>query len=621
VCGISGYWSRLDVAQGVIVAMNTSLRHRGPDEQGYFRDQNIAFGHRRLSVVDLADSHQPMSTPDGQLTLVFNGEIYNFPALRRQLGAMGCEFRTHGDTETLLYAYRVWGTDMLQHLRGMFAFALWDRPARRLFLARDHLGVKPLHYAWDGNSLVFASELKAILKFPGVSTAINLDALGNFLECQYIPSPDCIYQGIKKLPPATAMLLEDGQLRTWRYWQADYSDKSKLAEDEALTALEAELRESITGMLLADVPLGCFLSGGLDSSLLAALMANITGQPVQTFSLGFTGNVAGSEHRYAKLVAEHIGSNHHQLMLAPEDVLASLDDWVEIFDEPFGDQAALPTMLLSKLARQQVTVALSGEGADEMFSGYSNYYKRVREERFTRLLGGRYSPLRHVERFLPAALRKERLIRAIGQPLARRYITIPSIFDRALHDQLFTPAFIEAQHTCVMDHAERVFHTCNSAHYIERLMHIDAGLWLPDDLLTKVDRASMAYSLEVRVPYLDHKFIEFCARLDPTFKQAGQTRKYLLKRLAEKYLPKEVVHRGKQGFVMPLSEWLAGGLKQEALEALSATGLGKRGLFQRQALEKLVSQHYSGKKRNAGRLWTLLALERWFRRYAPEFSL
>lgn len=621
MCGISGYWSPARLPDNVIVDMNSTLRHRGPDAEGYFRDGAVVLGHRRLSVVDLAASRQPMSTPDGKLTVVFNGEIYNFPALRRQLAEMGHVFHTHGDTETLLYAYRAWGTGMLAHLQGMFAFAIWDKPAQRLFLARDHVGVKPLYYAWDEKSLAFASELKAVLQFPGIAQEINLDALGNFLECQYIPGTDCIYKAVKKLPPAHAMLLEGGKLRTWKYWTPDYSAKLDLSEEEAVAALEKELRHSISGMLMADVPLGCFLSGGIDSSLVAALMTDITGRPVETFNLGFHGNVAGSEHRQAELVAKHIGSHHHPLMINPENVLDSLSDWVDIFDEPFGDQAALPTMLLSRLSRQEVTVVLTGEGADEVFAGYSNYSKRLQEERISRILGSAYSPLRHVAPFLPALLRKERLVRAIGEPLERRYVTIPNVFDRSLQPQLFSPAFLAAQKSSVADHAARAFHECNSAHYIEKLMYIDSRLWLPDDLLTKIDRATMAYSLEARVPYLDHRFLEFCARLDPGYKQRGLTRKYLLKRLADKYLPREIVHRTKQGFVMPLSEWLAGNLKDATLEALSADGLGRRGLFRPGALEKLTRQHYSGGKNHSGRLWALFVLEQWFSRHAPNFTL
>jgi asparagine synthase (glutamine-hydrolysing) len=306
-------------------------------------------------------------------------------------------------------------------------------------------------------------------------------------------------------------------------------------------------------------------------------------------------------------------------MLEPSDLLSAFEHWVEAFDEPFADPAALPTMFLARLTRRHVTVALTGEGADEVFSGYGNYRKRVSEERITRVLGARASPLRYLVRALPARVRKDRLLKAIAEPLARRYVTIPMVFDPALRSGLFSERFLAAQRTSMADYAERFFNECNSAQYIDKLMYIDARLWLPDDLLTKVDRATMAYSLEARVPYLDHRFFEFCARLDPALKQRGRTGKYLLKKLAEKLLPPEIVHRPKQGFFPPLSEWFAGLLKDETRAALA--GLDKRGLFRQGALEGLWGEHHSKRRNHAGRLWALLVLEKWFRRYSPEFSL
>lgn len=621
MCGLSGYFSQTRYPDTVLHRMTEQLTHRGPDAAGYYHDGPVALGHRRLSVIDIEASTQPMSTPDGELTIVFNGEIYNFVALRAELESCGHRFRTHGDTETLLYAYREWGTAMLDHLQGMFAFALWDKPRGSLFIARDHLGVKPLVYHWDGAALVFGSELKAVAAHPAVSRDIDLDALGLYLECQYIPAPKTIYRSVRKLLPGHAMLLQGGELKSWRYWLPDYSHKLQLDEHEAVARLESELRRSVESMLVADVPLGAFLSGGIDSSLIAALMADITGRPIDTFNLGFSGGVPGSEHEQAALVARHIGSRHHPLMLAPSDILGAFDACLDMFDEPFGDQAALPTMLLSQLSRQHVTVVLTGEGADEVFCGYSNYQKRVSTERFTAVLGAKYSPLHHLVRYLPNALKKERLLKAVGEPLSRRYATIPNMFDRVLHRSLFSERLFAAQTTDIADYAAEFFELCNSPHYIDKLMFIDGSLWLPDDLLTKVDRATMAYSLEARVPYLDHRFFEFSAQLDPGLKQHGDTRKYLLKKLAEKYLPHEIVHRPKQGFVMPLSEWLTGQLKEETLEALSPRGLGRRGLLQPAALQKLLDQHYSGRKNHSGRIWGLLMLEKWFARHAPDFAL
>jgi asparagine synthase (glutamine-hydrolysing) len=601
--------------------MTKRLGHRGPDAEGYYRDGPVALGHRRLSVLDIEGSPQPMSTPDGSLTCVFNGEIYNFAATRKVLSERGHLFRTHGDTEILLYAYREYGVRMLDHLQGMFAFALWDRAAQRLLLARDHLGVKPLYYHWDGVTLVFGSELKAVIEHPAVSRELDLDALGLYLECQYIPSPKSIYRQVHKLEAGHALLIEGGKLSGWCYWRPDYSDKLHFDEAEALASLEAELRASVERMLVSDVPLGSFLSGGVDSSLISALMADIAGRPIDTFTLGFRGETAESEHAHAELVSRHIGARNHVLMLQQSDLLSAFHQWVEAFDEPFADPAALPTMRLAQLSRRHVTVVLTGEGADEVFSGYGNYRKRVREERISAVLGARYSPLRYLVRLLPTRARKDRLLKAIGRPLARRYTTIPQVFDVELRPSLFSERFLAAQQTSMADYAERFFEECNSPHYIDKLMYIDARLWLPDDLLTKVDRATMAYSLEARVPYLDHRFFEFCARLDPGLKQHGRTGKYLLKKLAGKFLPAEIVNRRKQGFMPPLAEWLSGLLKNEAHAALSAQGLGRRGLLKKTALQELLQQHYTGRRNHAGRLWALLMLEKWFQRYAPDFSL
>jgi len=619
MCGLAGYLGPVASAEGALERMTARLAHRGPDDERFYRAAPVALGFRRLSIIDLAGSPQPMSTPDGEITCVFNGEIYNFSALRRSLAARGHAFRTNGDTEVLLYAWREHGERMLEHLQGMFAFAIWDARAKRLFLARDHLGVKPLYYHWDGKSLVFGSELKALIEHPAVRRDIDLDALGLYLESQYIPSPKTIYRSVRKLEPGHALAVQDGALSVRQYWKPDYSAKFEFSETEALSRVESELRRSVQSMLVSDVPLGSFLSGGVDSSVVSALMADIAKRPIDTFTLGFHGETAVSEHSHAELVSRHIGAKHHVLMLQQGDMLQALAQWTEAFDEPFADPAALPTMMLAKLTRQHVTVVLTGEGADEVFSGYGNYATRVREERISRILGARVSPLRYLVRALPARARKDRLLRAIGEPRSRRYGTSPMVFDSALHGGLLSDRFLTVCKTRMADYAERFFEECNSAEYIEKLMYIDARLWLPDDLLTKVDRATMAYSLEARVPYLDHRFFEFCARLDPALKQRGRTGKYLLKRLAEKLLPAEIVHRPKQGFFPPLTEWFAGRLKAEAQSALAR--LDRRGLFRAGAIPRLMGEHYGGKRGHSNRLWALFVLEKWFGRYASEFSL
>ncbi len=600
--------------------MCETIRHRGPDGEGYFEQGDIHLGHRRLSVIDPVGSPQPMFSRDRNIAIVFNGEIYNFASLREELTALGHSFQTRGDTETLIYAYAQYGTNMLQKIDGMFAFAIWDEKNQSLLLARDHVGVKPLYYYWDDRTLVFGSELKALLQHPAVPREIDPEAIALYLECQYIPSPRSIYRHIRKLSPGYFLVLQDGRLRESSYWQLDYSDKLNIREDEARELVERDLRRSIKSMLVADVPLGAFVSGGIDSSLVAALMTDILGKSVDTFSLGFSHGLQ-SEHVEAARVAQHIGSRHHPLVLDPHACLDTLDQWTDVFDEPFGDQAALPTYLLAKMTRQHVTVALTGEGADELFAGYGNYAKRTRQEKYTRWLGGRYSPLPALVRHLPARLRKDRLLKAISKPEAERYATIPSVFDSMLWPGLFTPSLLSHAGETISQYAARFFNECNSSEYMDRIMYVDTRLWLPDDLLVKVDRATMAHSLEARVPYLDHHFVQTCARLPTDLKQHGSMTKFILKKIAERYLPPDIVHRRKQGFVMPLSEWLGGELQADVRAALSPQRMGRRNLLTSKALQRLLDQHYRGQRNHSGRLWALWVLERWFERYAPDFVL
>lgn len=624
MCGLSGFVDTTGATHDggeVLRRMNRQLAHRGPDAEGYFENGMVHLGHRRLSVIDLAASGQPMTTADGRHTLVFNGEIYNFKALRTELEVMSRRFRTAGDTEVVLQSIAEWQHLSLEKLQGMFAFAAWDAETQTLFAARDHLGVKPFYYFWDGKLFAFASELKALLEHPGISRDIDLDALGLFLECQYIPTPLTIYRGIRKLPAGHALTLKEGELNIWQYWNPDYRTKPDWNESESLHRLDAELRRSVESMLVADVPLGAFVSGGVDSGVVAAMMTDITGKPIDTFNLGFANDTSQSEHEEAAAVAKHIGSRHHALMVTPNDVLGAFDDWVDVFDEPFGDQAALPTMLLSKLTRKEVTVVLTGEGADELFSGYGNYRKRIREEQITSVLGHQYSPVRALVPHMPVLWQKDRLVKAMGVSEPHRYATIPNVFDRSTHPAFFSEALLSHQRSHIANYAAALFEQCNASSYLEKIMYVDMRLWLPDDLLTKVDRATMAYSLEARVPYLDHKFVEFVAQLNPDLKQHGKTTKYLLKKMAEKYLPHDIIYRPKQGFVMPLSQWLEGGLKVRMEHSLSTGGLEKRGLFRHGALARVLSEHRRGRSNHAGRLWALMVLELWFERYAPDFSL
>ncbi len=621
MCGITGYLCNGPLPRDALSAMMATLSHRGPDSDGRYFDGPVGLGFRRLAVIDIEGSRQPLVAADGATAVVFNGEIYNYRELRSELIAAGHVFITQGDGEVLLHGWRQWGQRLLDRLSGMFAFAVWDRARQELFLARDHMGVKPLYYGWHAGSLVFGSEIKALLPFPGLPRDVDVDALALYLECQYIPAPYSVYRSVRKLPAGHWLSVRDGRLTIGAFWQPSYVPKHRLDRAAAVDALDTQLSRSVASMLVADVPLGAFVSGGVDSGVIASMATRAAGRPVDTFNLGFTGNDVGSEHEEAAKVARHIGSRHHCLMLAPDDVLPALDRWVGVFDEPFGDQAALPTMMLAEYARRTVTVVLTGEGADEVFGGYSNYVKRLREERVTGMLGARGSPLPWLTRRLPGRVARDRILKAIAEPRSRRYATIPNIFDALLRGEFFTDAFRRAATARIADRAEIYFDECDSPSYLDHLLNIDARLWLPDDLLTKVDRATMAFSLEARVPYLDHSFYGWCARLDPDMKVRGHQRKLLLKKLALRYLPQAIVDRPKQGFMMPLARWLAVELKDEIAHALGPAGLQRRGLIRPQAIDRLVAEHSSRRKNHAMRLWVLWTLERWFQRYEPAFAL
>lgn len=592
MCGFTGWFDPRPEGREVLERMTAALVHRGPDDRGIYCQGQIGFGHQRLAIIDLAASLQPMVY--GKCILAYNGELYNFRELRRELEELGHKFRTEGDTEVLLRALIEWKEAAVPRLRGMFAFAFWD--GESLLLARDHVGVKPLYICWDQGRLLFASEIKSLLEHPAVSREIDSSAIALYLECQYIPAPFSIFRQIRKLLPAHFLKLKDGQIEQRRYWTPQYLPKFEFDEETALEQLDSQLRRSVSSMLVADVPIGAFVSGGVDSSLIAALMQAEMGRKAKIFSIGL--DHVHSEQEHAARVASHLGADFYPLVVQASDMMGALD---QLFDEPFGDQAALPTLLLSKLTRNHVKVVLTGEGADEVFAGYSNYSKRLKEAPISARWSRIYSPF---HRFLPEKLRKNRICKAMSRPLSRRYATIPNLFDSEIHSSLLTRSFRSEKHVLLDEMAERHYFACDSNEYLDKMLHIDTSLWLPDDLLTKVDRATMAYSLEARVPYLDHHLIEFAARLPAHFKMRGSEGKYLLKRLAAQFLPPEIVYRPKWGFVIPLHEWMARELKPMVDDAMAT-------LFQRKIIRPRV-------ERNATRLFALLSLELWFRRYAPN---
>lgn len=610
MCGFTGWVDSNPQSKEILEKMTDTLFHRGPDASGIYCEGSVGLGHRRLSIIDLAASQQPMISRDGRYVLSYNGELYNFRELREELKVLGCQFLTQGDTEVLLQALIVWGEDALSRCNGMFAFAFWDGETETLLLARDHLGVKPLYVYRDRQRIVFGSELKAILAHPACSREINPTAIGLYLECQYIPAPHTIFQHIHKVPPAHVLRYQRGCLDQRCYWTPSYLPKIECDEETALAMLEEELRRSVRSMLAADVPLGAFVSGGIDSSLIAAIMQAESGAKANIFSIAL--DHSHGEQQHAEHVASYLGAQFHPLVVTPNDLMGALD---HKFDEPLGDQAALPTLLLSQLTRKHVKVVLTGEGADEIFAGYSNYPKRLKEAPICSAL--HRSPLPYLYPLFPMKLRKSRLCKAMARPLSRRYTTIPNLFDRESFGSFLTRPFLSAQESTLEQFAEIHFYECDSEEYLDKMLHIDTRLWLADDLLTKVDRATMAHSLEARVPYLDPRVVEFAARLPAQYKLRGFEGKFLLKRWAAKGLiPEKIAHRPKWGFVMPLGDWMANELKPKLDDALSEHGLMGRNIFRPKFIQNMQRLQ---KKSDATRLYSLLCLELWFRAFAPDY--
>ncbi len=604
--------------------MGDALRHRGPDQSGLFQDSHITLGHRRLSVIDLSEAgRQPMSNEDESIWIVFNGEIYNFQDLRPQLEQNGHRFRSQTDSEVILHLYERDGISCLDKLRGMFALAIWDGRRKSLLLARDRLGKKPLFYYHDASRLVFASEMKALLEHPAVSREIDPEAVDEYLAYQYVPAPRCIFRNIKKLLPAHYLWLQGSQLEEHPYWSLDFATKLKDTNEEALGGQLVRLLDEATRIRLrSDVPLGAFLSGGVDSSAIVAMMARHTSAPVKTFSIGFEESDY-NELKYARMVAKRFGTEHSEFVVKPEatEVLPLL---VWHYDEPYSDSSALPTYYLSKLTQAHVTVALNGDGGDEAFAGYEKYRAM---KLFTRLNSLPHSIRHALQRFgaiLPEQPARRNLLRKLKRFLHTstgnvrdEYVSLMTLFSAAEKRLLYTREFAErlreappAEHFLIT-----LLDRSSQLNWVDRISSTDILSYLPNDLLVKVDRASMAHALELRSPFLDHKVMEFAASLPPKMKVSGLTTKYLLKHALSGVLPKEILHRKKMGFGVPLNHWFRSSLKEFATATLLSQSSLARNYFQRGYVQHLVSEHIERRKDNAYKIWNLLILEIWHQTY------
>ncbi len=622
MCGIAGIVSSTrdsDVDANSIHRMCQAIVHRGPDDEGVFVKDGAGLGMRRLSIIDLAGGHQPIFNEDETVWVVFNGEIYNFPQLRPELEARGHRFSTHTDTEVIVHLYEEMGADCVQKLRGMFALALYDSRNRSLLLARDRLGKKPLHYALCDGKLYFGSEIKSLLAVAPHLADVDPEAILQYFYYSYIPDPQSAFRAIKKLPPGHLLQYRGGEIKVRQYWDVPgYGTSKPAGEEEIVEELERRLAEATRIRLISDVPLGALLSGGVDSSIVVALMARASARPVKTYSIGFRAK-RFDESQYARLVAERFGTEHHELTVDPDfaDTLSHLSGMLE---EPFGDSSMLPTYYVCRMARQHVTVALSGDGGDELFAGYDRYLTSLRRRRYDRVprwLGRWYREGLH--RRLPGSTYGRNLLWNASLGRADRYLDDICFFpalhrERALFSEDFLAVAERLPDPLAQFHA--YYDNAPAGEDISRLLYLDTKTYLAGDILTKVDRMSMANSLEVRVPMLDHEFVEWVAALPIQWKLRNGNRKYLLKKVAERLeIPAPLLHRPKQGFQLPLVDWMREELKEPLLQVLLEPRTLQRGYLKPGGIRELVGEHLSGRRNRSGQLWRLLVLEMWHRNF------
>jgi asparagine synthase (glutamine-hydrolysing) len=622
MCGIVGIFDtegRRAIDQELLARMNQSVLHRGPDEGGVHSEPGVGFGHRRLSIIDLSTGQQPLYNEDRSVVVVFNGEIYNFQELVPELQAAGHVFRTHSDTEVIVHGWEQWGEACVKRFRGMFAFALWDRNRDTLFLARDRLGKKPLYYAALANGeLVFGSELKALLLHPALKRVVEPRAVEDYFAYGYVPDPRTILKGVYKLPPAHTLTVRRGAgaLTPAEYWDVPYKPLAGLDESAAAQELIARLREAVKIRMISEVPLGAFLSGGVDSSGVVALMAGLSSEPVNTCSISF-GDPAYNEAPFAQQIATRYHTRHHVERVDADD-FDLIDVLAHAYDEPFADSSAIPTYRVCQLARKRVTVALSGDGGDETLAGYRRYRWHMYEEHVRRLLpqairgplfgaaGWLYPKLDRA----PKVLRAKSTLQAIARESIAGYFHSVSIMPDDLRRRLFSSGFrgelqgyeaIELLRT----HARRA----PTDDALARIQYLDIKTYLPGDILVKVDRASMQHALEVRAPILDHEVVEWLYSLPSGLKLRGRESKYLLKRALEPYVPHDVLYRPKMGFAVPIASWFRGPLRERVRTAVLGARLADSGLFDRDYLRTLVDQHQAGSRDHSAPLWALLMFE------------
>ncbi len=622
MCGIAGVLyndPQRPVEGDLVERMCAAIHHRGPDEWGMWNEGQVGIGMKRLCIIDLSGGRQPMANAGGSIRIVFNGEIYNYLDLRGDLEKRGYRFTTNSDTESILHLYEEYGEDCVQHLRGMFAFAIWDGCKRKLFLARDRFGKKPLHYFHDDEKLVFGSEIKSILEHPDVRPEVHRPAIVNYLAYGYTPDPDTMFKGVAKLPPGHSLTWEDGKIAVRQYWDLNFQPDQPAREDAFyLDEVDRLLHEAVRVRLVSDVPLGAFLSGGIDSSLVVAMMARQMSEPVKTFSIGFDEGKY-NELPYARMVAKRYGTDHHEEIVKP-DAEAVISDLIKVFDEPFADSSAIPTYYVSKLARRHVTVALSGDGGDELFAGYDRYLDSPLSGYTDKIPQvARQLVFGSVARLLPEWFYGINTLRYLAADEDARYALKMTGGLSARYQRVFSPNLVQTAgsgdpSSALQQYMEQV----RGRDVITRRQYGDVKRYLAGDILTKVDRTSMLVSLEARAPLLDHRLAEFAATIPTSLKVRDRSLKHVLKTLARKYLPADLIDRPKMGFAVPVAQWI----NQEWSEMSQELVLGERTLrrnnFNPRYLQRIMDEHRRGRRNHGGSIWALMVLEMWYRTFIDK---
>ncbi len=625
ICGVFIHNQSVKLSDEILKGMTDTLKHRGPDDEGFYVEDFVGLGHRRLSIIDLSMGHQPIFNEDKSKVIIFNGEIYNYQGLRTYLLKKKHKFTTFSDTEVILHLYEEFGSACVEKLRGMFAFAIYDIKNKSLYLARDRLGIKPLYYYHHNGMCLFGSEIKAILNFDSINKELDYEALSDYLSYLYIPAPKTIFRYIKKLPAGHWLLYQNDELKIQKYWDISFDNTLELKEDQWINGLYDHLEQSVQMRLMSEVPLGAFLSGGIDSSIVVAIMSILNSLSVITNSIGFTDSKF-NELEYAKETSDYFHTDHHQYVVTPNSV-EILDKLAWYFDEPFADSSALPTYYVSKVAKENVTVALSGDGGDENFAGYRRYYFDVLENKIRGLIPSairrtiiqRIADIYPKADWLPQYLRAKTLLQNISTTPVEGYFQSMTHLSAEQRESILNPDIYGMLNGYAsIDLFKRHYENSDSSDLLSKVQYVDIKTYLVDDILTKVDRASMAHSLEVRVPLLDHVFMEYVAQMPSNLKLNGKTSKYIFKEMTKKLLPEKILNRKKMGFTVPVDEWFRTDLK--ALyrdEVLSASQTNSQ-YFNIDYLRSMWQQHQRGHKNYGVQFWAILMFVKWAKNFLND---